>query len=334
MPHAISEGTDQNGVRSDDLTPADQLARINEALLNSLHPTRVTSDDAEDFHATARTLDLAAVDVVKVTSSTSDIKRTPKLIRNSDPEFYTIVLPLSGRLVVAQGEHQAALGDRDLALYSSSRPFHMHIAAGRGTATLLRTELHRALLPLPARRIDRLLAVRMSGREGMGALLTQFLTQLTTDSTPYRPADFPRLGAVAIDLLTGVLAHHQDADDAPPSDSDRPVLLLRIKAFVHRHLPDPELSPQTIAAAHHISVSYVHRLFQAHGTTVSAWIRSQRLERARRDLTDPTRPCGACPSTGSRPAGDSTIMPLSRARSAPPTACHPGTTAITAWDLH
>ncbi|MFE2941524.1 AraC family transcriptional regulator [Streptomyces sp. NPDC059255] len=43
------------------------------------------------------------------------------------------------------------------------------------------------------------------------------------------------------------------------------------------------------AAAHHISVSYLHRVFQAHdrGTTVSAWIRHQRLEAARRDLADP-----------------------------------------------
>ncbi|WP_308429099.1 helix-turn-helix transcriptional regulator [Streptomyces brasiliensis] len=42
-----------------------------------------------------------------------------------------------------------------------------------------------------------------------------------------------------------------------------------------------------MAAAHHISVSYLHRLFQDHETTVSAWIRSQRLERARRDLAEP-----------------------------------------------
>jgi AraC-like DNA-binding protein len=44
-----------------------------------------------------------------------------------------------------------------------------------------------------------------------------------------------------------------------------------------------------IAAAHHISLSYLHRIFQEEtpGETVAAWIRTQRLEGARRDLADP-----------------------------------------------
>ncbi|MEU8352550.1 helix-turn-helix transcriptional regulator, partial [Streptomyces sp. NPDC048845] len=44
-----------------------------------------------------------------------------------------------------------------------------------------------------------------------------------------------------------------------------------------------------VAAAHHISLSYLHRLFaqRAHGETVAATIRSRRLEHARRDLENP-----------------------------------------------
>ncbi|MFJ4923763.1 helix-turn-helix domain-containing protein [Streptomyces sp. NPDC088725] len=65
-------------------------------------------------------------------------------------------------------------------------------------------------------------------------------------------------------------------------------LLLRVRAFVQRHLHDPGLSPAIIAAAHNISVSYLHRLFRGHDSTVAAWIRGQRLEHARRDLADRT----------------------------------------------
>jgi AraC-like DNA-binding protein len=45
-----------------------------------------------------------------------------------------------------------------------------------------------------------------------------------------------------------------------------------------------------IAAAHHISLSYLHRIFQqrSQGETVAAWIRNRRLEGARRDLADPS----------------------------------------------
>ncbi|PYC79541.1 hypothetical protein C7C46_14400 [Streptomyces tateyamensis] len=63
----------------------------------------------------------------------------------------------------------------------------------------------------------------------------------------------------------------------------------RPAAFIQRNLHDPELSPSAIAGAHHISVSYLHRLFtqESQGETVAAWIRRQRLEKARRDLADP-----------------------------------------------
>jgi AraC-like DNA-binding protein len=54
-------------------------------------------------------------------------------------------------------------------------------------------------------------------------------------------------------------------------------------------LGDPELSPPTVAAAHHISVRYLHKLFAAQDATVAGFIRSRRLERSRRDLLDPAR---------------------------------------------
>lgn len=65
-------------------------------------------------------------------------------------------------------------------------------------------------------------------------------------------------------------------------------LALRIQSYIAAHLQEPDLTPGVVAAVHHISVSHLHRLFQTKGVTVAAWIRQQRLERARRDLADPT----------------------------------------------
>jgi AraC-like DNA-binding protein len=273
--------------RSDDLPPAERLACFDEFQVGSVHPMRVLSDDPAGFRATARALDLAAVNVVELTCSSSDVRRTPKLVRAADPELYSLVFALRGELGVTQAGRETALRAGDFAFYDSSRPFSLGIAGSRGTTTLVRAHVPRALLAMPMDDTDRLVAVPLSGREGMGALLVQFLTSLTTDSAGYRPADVPRLGAVALDLLTAVLAHHLDAGDRVPDDSRQHALVLRVEAFVRQHLHDPQLSPGAIAAAHHISVSYLHRLFRARGTTVSAWIRGLRLEQARRDLTDP-----------------------------------------------
>ncbi|CAM5527886.1 AraC family transcriptional regulator [Streptomyces purpurascens] len=68
---------------------------------------------------------------------------------------------------------------------------------------------------------------------------------------------------------------------------------MRIRAFVRDHLHDPNLNPGAIAAAHHISRSYLYRLFEHEEQSISAWIRGQRLECARRDLAEPA--LGATP---------------------------------------
>lgn len=271
---------------SGDLAPRDRMAAFNELQLNSVHPMRFVHSEPANFHAIARALDLADVNVVELTCSPSEVVRTPRLIRECDPDLYSVLFPLHGRLVVSQADREAVLGARELALYDSRHPFQIRITGDGGTVSLVRAQVPRAVLPLPRRRLDKALAVSLSGQDGVGALLAQFLTRLIADSASYRATDVPRLSGIAIDLMTASLAHLLDTGAAPPDESGQG-LFLRIQAFVQRHLPDPELTPRSIAAAHHISVAYLHRLFQRHDTTVSAWIRRQRLERARRDLADP-----------------------------------------------
>jgi AraC-like DNA-binding protein len=53
--------------------------------------------------------------------------------------------------------------------------------------------------------------------------------------------------------------------------------LLGSRAFIQEHLGDPELRPAEIAAAYHISLRLLHKLFQEQGTTVAGWIRTRRL---------------------------------------------------------
>jgi AraC-like DNA-binding protein len=71
------------------------------------------------------------------------------------------------------------------------------------------------------------------------------------------------------------------------ADWHRRALLVRVRGFIDDHLSDPELTPSSIAAAHHISLRYLHKIFEAQDKTVAAWIRHRRLEACRNDLADP-----------------------------------------------
>ncbi|WP_329527213.1 helix-turn-helix domain-containing protein [Streptomyces sp. NBC_01462] len=271
--------------RSATLPAAERLAGFDEFLSECAHPLRVTTSDAGCFRATARALDIGPVNVVELTLLPSVLRRTTRSIRRSDPELYSVVFPRRGILTVRQAGRDAVLSGDDFALCDSSQPFSVRIAAP-GTATLISAKVPRALLPLSVRRADRLLGTRLPGGEGIGALLTQFLGNMTADTAHHPTADVARLSAVALDLLAATLAHHLDAGPRGEDESGRQSLLLHIDTYIQDHLPEPHLSPRVVAAAHHISVSYLHRLFRARETTVTALIRRRRLERAHRDLTD------------------------------------------------
>jgi AraC-like DNA-binding protein len=275
--------------QSDDSQPEDSLAKFDEIQVNSPHPMRVTSDNPANFFATARSLNLAETNVVELTCSTLDVRRTPKMVREFDPELCSILFSLHGRIGVTQAGQEATLSGQDFALYDSRYPFTVRVAADGETARLVRAHIPRSLLPLQDQQINKLLAVPLPGKEGVGALLTQFLTRLVTDASSYRATDMTRLSGIALDLLQATIAHHLEETVEMPPDVHQNVLLQRIETFLRRHLNNTKLTPRTVADAHHISVSYLHRLFQRRGTTVAAWIRHQRLEQARRDLSDPAQ---------------------------------------------
>ncbi|ASW57773.1 AraC family transcriptional regulator [Plantactinospora sp. KBS50] len=283
---------DTTTFRTDAFPANDRFDRWSACMCELMAPMRITSDHAGDFRATAHLLRLGALQVWPTVIPPTRFERTPRLVRRDTSESYHVSVMLDGALHVTQSGHDDVHPARSLYIVDMSRPFDCRPGGGerlRGIGI----EIPKALLPLPDREIDKLLARRLSAEDGIAALLVDFLTGLATRSDSYQPADGPRLGGVLIDLLAALAAHTLDAERRLPPETHRHALVLRIQAYIQQHLPDPRLDVAEIAKAHHISVSYLHRLFQDEASTVAAWVRAQRLERARRDLADPA--LGAVP---------------------------------------
>ena len=87
--------------------------------------------------------------------------RTPKLIRQSDPdpEQYRVDLLVRGQLVVEQAGQEAALGPGDFAITDWSRPARWATATQRAVSLMF----PRALLPLPHDEVARLGGQRVLG---------------------------------------------------------------------------------------------------------------------------------------------------------------------------
>ncbi|MFG2881169.1 helix-turn-helix domain-containing protein [Streptomyces sp. NPDC048297] len=124
-------------------------------------------------------------------------------------------------------------------------------------------------------------------------ILAPFLTTIADSAAAYPERVARDLAGHVADLLGTLAASAAGQPAAEPDESGgRRAMLWRIRHFVNENLDDPELSPELIAARHHVSVRYVHKVFADEGTTLSRWIRRRRLEECRRELArlGPTDP--------------------------------------------
>ncbi len=271
--------------RTMDLPPRDRFDAWAQRMGSTHAPMRLSTDRTEDYRGHQRVIELGEVVVWPATMDPLTFHRTAKLVRQSDPETYHLSLLLKGEGAAVWDRRQAVYRINDFHTNSSSRSWE--VTTGADPVTIVGVEIPRTLVAVPGHRVDRILGGLISGREGSGALLAQFLRQLIGDTGPYRPADAPRLGTVVADLVTVAFAHAVDADPGLPPETRSRTLVLHVKDHVRRHLADPDLTPARIAEAHHISRSYLYRLFQDEGVGIAAYIRDQRLAGAHRDLADP-----------------------------------------------
>ncbi|WP_323138284.1 MULTISPECIES: helix-turn-helix domain-containing protein [unclassified Streptomyces] len=85
-------------------------------------------------------------------------------------------------------------------------------------------------------------------------------------------------------LLVGTLLAERLGRDTQDTPGGGLALPLRIKAFIDRHLANPDLTLAFIAREHRISVRYLHKLFENESTTAARWIQHRRLDECRSEL--------------------------------------------------
>ncbi|MFI5808230.1 helix-turn-helix domain-containing protein [Streptomyces sp. NPDC051561] len=253
-------------------------------------PTRISSEHADDFAGRVGMLSAGPLRATVMGFPTLHSERTARLIRQSDPETYELTLVLSGTMSVAQERRVARLGGGDFVMWSSSRPYtglvtHGGVGGAR-TGQGMVLDLPRALLPFPEEQIRRSLATALPAAPGIGTLLARHLRALLDEAPHLTDAEGAAVGEATMRLVHAFLATRLGGWTRLEPETRGAALLACMERFIEQHLADPQLTPHSIAAHHHVSVRLVHHLFKQRSETVSALIRRRRLERCRSDLTD------------------------------------------------
>ncbi|MFJ5961233.1 AraC-like ligand-binding domain-containing protein [Pseudarthrobacter oxydans] len=248
----------------------------------SFVPLAAQTADVDGFRGRMRSRVLDRMSIVEVTATSHEVHRTPALIARAHERYFKLNLQLEGTGLLVQDNREAVLRPGDLAIYDTSRPYTLTFEE---QARMMVVMFPCDALALPADYVGQLAAVRMAGSAGLSGIVGQFIRQLSENLDVLSGPSGSRLAANALDLVSTML--HAEMDIAPDRMKPQALLAVSIREYIDANLSDPLLSPATIAAAHFISTRHLHNVFHESGTTVASWIRSQRLEGARRDLRDP-----------------------------------------------
>lgn len=273
-------------LRTEDLPPDERFPYWQEMIQRSTAPYDIRSDHATGFRAYLRTTQLSGLHLSLLSQQALEARRTPRLIRRSDPEVYMVGLNFRGRVEMSQARSGVNVCPGDLVVHESSRPFHTVTRPGDGLSGGMALTILRTLLPLPEREIRKLLLVPCPGGTAWGRCWAGFCCKscVIPVSTGLRTAPaWPPWPWTSSSPSSPTSWRPTPACRRRPRTS--PVSFASTRSST-RNLGDPALTPSAVAAAHHLSTRTLHRIFRHEGTTVAAWIRTRRLEQCRRDLLD------------------------------------------------
>lgn len=194
-----------------------------------------------------------------------------------------VSLHREGDVEISQNERAEGVRPGDIFLIDPARPFEIQTGSMQTYSIYIpRTHL-RDKIP----NLDGVTGRALSSASGAGATFRALFEEVFTaapilsDTVADQIADAfpPLLGAMASSIA-----------EAPFSASPTDLKLMhrrRIRQFATDHLPNTELSVETISQAVGLSVRYVHELFADQQTTLMRWIWRERLDRCRRDLESP-----------------------------------------------
>lgn len=217
--------------------------------------------------------------------SVSDLRVCASRRDSSGDSVWVLILALEGRSVLTLGEADKTLEPGDLLLVGPGAPLSREV---RGPCREIVVNLPRALLQPRLSLSQPFTPCLIDGRSGLGQVLLELIRSLLTAPGPFCEREQTGIRDALVHLI--MAAASRDYEErfsrcGPPTAFSRQWTLLQ--ESIETFLPDPALSPATVAAVHRISTRHLHRLFKQAGTSFGSYVRGRRLDHCRCDLADP-----------------------------------------------
>jgi AraC-like DNA-binding protein len=267
-----------------DVDPADRETAIREsmgAICLRMSTRCAPPPEPAQIHARIAVWELGGATVMRHHSSAIEVVRTATDVRRADEERLSVSVLTGGAWRYRQhGADVVSESARPrMVLTDLTAPFHYR-RDGDGLTNAFLVDVEQLGLPMELIRAG---ATRPTASPLYDLVLRHVLgVDRGAEELAGTPA--ARMVSAGTSELVRALLVTAARDATRSTEVYAETLTARIEDHIHRHLADPELGPESIARAHHISVRHLHNLWRDRGVSVGRWILAERLEAARHEL--------------------------------------------------
>ena len=285
-PETVLEGWFVLLLDLEDFAPRERVDAFHHAMTDSSVPNEIVHEECDaGMSARIEGWRVGALDLFDMRCSGLEVRRTARHVRqHRDRPVVSVSLQTQGVHRAEQAGTRSTLGPEDICVFHELAP-RTYGWSGHGASQAVTVDMEHLGLPVDT-------VVRASGRlraSPVHDLLLGHLRSLFRD--PGRLEADPGAGALAnatTDLVRAMLtsAAH-DERDRRVREAMGSSLVTRIMAYARRHLTDPDLGPERIAAEHAVSKRQLYVVLGRAGIRLEQWLIGERLEAACRLLVSP-----------------------------------------------
>lgn len=233
------------------------------------------------FQGTILKADVGRIGMCVVRSEAHTVVRSAG--EPTGPRLY-LSLVTGGEMCVRQDGRETVISAGELVTFDSARAYQLRMSDS--FAMVAAAAPHEKLI-ISADLTRGITARTFSATEGVGAVLAGLLRDIGRHVAELDPPALRLLGD-GLALTAAAFVVSSVRAQATEQQEGRAAMFLRVIAYARECLSDPELTPETLARAHHVSLRYLHKLFAENGLTPARWIKDERLARCRAQLEDPS----------------------------------------------
>jgi AraC-like DNA-binding protein len=257
----------------------DRFSYWREAVCDAYVQLGCESEATEAFHGGLVLERLPGISVSTVFSDPLTVNRRKKDIARSNDDCFLLSVQLKNKVCVVQRDCIAELEPGDFAIYSSTEPYQL-LCPRSYKQLVFQFPKSDILARLP--NCELLTARKVGTANEIGRFVSGSLVDFSRIIGNADEVVQHYIKDTVLDLIATGLASL--ANSTFELSQPEQHLILRAKSYIHANLSNPTLTRGLIARAMSLSVRRLSDIFAKEGTTITAYIRSMRLERIAQDL--------------------------------------------------